>query len=188
MRDDILIGDTPKAKRRKQRLAALTPRGRLWKHATLADIDGVLSADEIAQLFCFTLVRNPWDRMVSYYHWLREQGFDHPSVALARAVPFGDFLRHENTRRSLRNWPAERYMQDANGCARADLYIRLEHFRQDAAPLEKHLGFTIELPHQNASGRRTDYRSYYDDGLAEVVATDCRADIVRFGYAFDPPK
>ena len=186
MRDDILIGDTPKAKRRKRRLAALTPAGRLWKHSTLADIDGVLSTEEMQDMFCVTLVRNPWDRAVSYYHWLRAQRFANPHVTLAQALSFGDFLRHDMTRRSLQAWPAASYMRDATGREQADLYIRLEHFAQDAAPLTAHLGFAIDLPHENASARRKDYRSYYDDSLATLIASVCAADIARFGYAFDP--
>ena len=75
--DDIIIGDTPKARARRGRLAGLTPRGRLWKHSTLADIDGVVRGEELERLFLVTLVRNPWDRVVSYYHWLRKQSFDH---------------------------------------------------------------------------------------------------------------
>ena len=37
-RYDIIIGDTPKAKRRKKRLEDLELAGRLWKHSTLADM------------------------------------------------------------------------------------------------------------------------------------------------------
>lgn len=73
MKDDILIGDTPKGIQRRKRLAALTPKGRLWKHSTLCDIDGIVTPSELSEMFCFTMVRNPWDRMVSYYHWLTEQ-------------------------------------------------------------------------------------------------------------------
>ena len=54
MADDILIGDTPKAKRRRKRLDKLRAKGRLWKHSTLADIDGVLSASELEPYFIFT--------------------------------------------------------------------------------------------------------------------------------------
>ena len=42
--DDIIMGDTPKAKQRRKRLAGLTPAGRLWKHSTLRDIDGIVDA------------------------------------------------------------------------------------------------------------------------------------------------
>jgi hypothetical protein len=70
--DDIIIGDTPKAKQRRKRLADLTPAGRLCKHSTLRDIDGIVDVPAMQDYFVFTIGRNPWDRMVSYYHWARE--------------------------------------------------------------------------------------------------------------------
>lgn len=88
MKDDILIGDTPKARARKFRLAGLKSQGRLWKHATLSDIAGLASDAEIANFFTLTLVRNPWDRAVSYYHWLHDQSFAHPAVGLAKSLTF----------------------------------------------------------------------------------------------------
>ena len=69
--DDIIMGDTPKAKQRRKRLAGLTPVGRLWKHSTLRDIDEIVDAPAMQDYFVFTIGRNPWDRMVSYYTWLR---------------------------------------------------------------------------------------------------------------------
>ncbi len=184
MKDDIMLGDTPKALKRRRRLKDVTAAGRLWKHSTLADIDGLVTPAELENLFCFTMVRNPWDRAVSYYHWLREQGFDHPSVALAKAVPFDGFLTDPNTQAALRNWPAHRYMQDSAGVQRCSAYIRLEHFAADAAPLAAHLGFDVALPKTNQSSRTAEYQSYYAPRTRDIIEMCCADDIARFGYSF----
>ncbi|MDD9741156.1 sulfotransferase family 2 domain-containing protein [Marinovum sp. SP66] len=182
--DDILIGDTPKALRRRGRLRALTPRGRLWKHSTLADIDGVIAAGELDRLLIFTLVRNPWDRVVSYYHWLQVQSFDHPAVTLSKRLSFAAFLQAPQIQASLHNTPAASYVTDAAGRERPARFLRLEHLAEDMPPLEAHLGFRLTMPHANRSARAADYRSYYDDAGAGIIARVCAADIARFGYAF----
>ena len=185
MADDILIGDTPKAKRRRKRLKQLPAKGRLWKHSTLADIDGVVSASELEPYFIFTLVRNPWDRLVSYYAWLRAQSFQHPAVALAKRSDFAAFLRDPATQASFRAGFYASYMRDTEGNERADLFIRLEHLEEDLIALEQHLGFSLRpLPHENRSERERDYRAFYTDELAELIADFCAVGISRFGYHF----
>jgi hypothetical protein len=187
MKDDILIGDTPKARARKGRLAGVKSAGRLWKHSTLADIAGLATDTEIADFFTLTLVRNPWDRAVSYYHWLRTQTFAHPAVGLAKSHDFSGFLNHPQTTTAFRLWPYTAYMRDRLGFERASLYARLEHLDQDLAPFEAHLGFRLTpLPKVNASSRDGDYRPYYSDADAGLIADISVGDIVRFGYRFDP--
>lgn len=186
MKDDILIGDTPKARRRRRRVKGFQSRGRLWKHSTLADIDGLVTTEEIGEMFCFTLVRNPWDRAVSYYHWLREQEFEHPAVALARRLGFGAFLQHPQTRAAFAAQPAAHYMTDAAGRERAAVFVRLEHLAQDLAPVEAHLGYPLRPGRENRSDRDADWRRYYTDTAADAVAEACAEDIARFGYRFDP--
>ena len=183
MADDILIGDTPKAHRRRGRLKGLEARGRLWKHATLSDIDGLLTPAEIADAFTFTLVRNPWDRMVSYYHWLRAQSFDHPAVRLAASHEFAAFLEAPETQIAWAAQPARHYMTTADGVERCSLYIRLEHIAEDAAPLWSHLGFELDVPRVNVSARGA-YRRYYSDDQAAIVARIAAEDIARFSYRF----
>ena len=184
---DILIGDTPKARARKRRLAGVKTAGRLWKHSTLADIAGLVNDTEMASFFTLTLVRNPWDRMVSYYHWLRVQGFAHPAVGLAKAKDFSGFLNHPQTRTSLQLWPYAAHLRDGQGVERCSLYARLEHLDADLAPFEAHLGFRLTpLPQANASDRAKDWRGYYSDADAALIADLCAADIARFGYGFDP--
>ncbi len=186
MKDDILIGDTPKARRRRRRLKGVQSAGRLWKHSRLADIHGLVAPEEMADFFVFTLVRNPWDRLVSYYHWLRAQEFDHPAVAIAKAHDFSAFLNHQHTRATIRGAPYGHYMRDRAGNERCDLFIRLEHLEEDIAPLERHLGFRIgPFGRVNASERPADYRACYSAADAALVVELCGADIARFGYGFE---
>lgn len=185
-KDDILIGDTPKARARKGRLAGVKSAGRLWKHSTLADIAGLVSDADIADLFTLTLVRNPWDRIVGYYHWLRVQGFAHPAVGLAKAKDFSGFLNHPQTQTSLQLWPYSAYMRDSHGAERCSLFARLEHLETDLAPFEMHVGFRLSpLAKVNESDRAKDWRGYYSDADARLLGDLCAADIARFGYGFD---
>ncbi|KEJ88093.1 sulfotransferase family 2 domain-containing protein [Sulfitobacter donghicola] len=184
MKDDIMLGDTPKASKRRKRLDGVQAAGRLWKHSTLADLGGVVADDELAGLFIFTLVRNPWDRMVSYYHWLRAQSFDNDAVTLAKELDFESFVMRPEIAESFAQSPAVSYMRDRQGRDRADLYIRLEHLAKDIQPLQAHLGFTLQVPHVNASTRARDYRSHYTDRSREQVAISCAEDIARFGYVY----
>lgn len=184
-RDDILIGDTEKAVRRRGRVARLRGQaaGRLWKHSTLADIDGVVSRAQMDGMLCFCLVRNPWDRLVSYYHWLRAQSFDHAAVRIAAATDFAGFLHDPQMQATLRAWPYGRYMRDASGTERG-LFLRLEHLGADMAPLAAHLGFMPEPGHLNRSDRAAGWRGYYDAATRGIVADVCAEDIARFGYRF----
>jgi hypothetical protein len=183
--DDILIGDTPKARARAGRLKAAKAAGRLWKHSTLSDIRGLVSDEEIAEFFVVTLVRNPWERMLSYWAWACAQSFDHPAVARARALGFADFAAHPDTLAALRAYPYGAYVRGPGGAERCSLFARLEHLAEDLAPLEDHLGFRLgPLPRVNASDRPEDWRAAYDDDLAALVAEAAAEDIARFGYRF----
>lgn len=186
MADDIMIGDTPKALKRRSRVKGIKTKGRLWKHSTLADAEGLITRAEMAQFFTFTLVRNPWDRMVSYYHWLRGQTFDHPAVRLAGAKGFSGFLNDPTIQHSFRHNPYASYLTDGAGVVHASHYIRLEHLAQDMEPLAAHLGFALRLPHANQSARPRDWRGFYTEADAETLGEVCAADIAAHGYRFDP--
>ncbi|MEM6618320.1 MAG: sulfotransferase family 2 domain-containing protein [Pseudomonadota bacterium] len=185
MADDVMVGDTPKARRRRRRVRDVPTSGRLWKHSRLGDIYGLVDQDQIDNFFVFTLIRNPWDRVVSYYHWLRCQDFAHPMVGLAQRLDFPDFLADPGVARSFKNDAAGSYVTDRLGQEKCDLFLRLEHLDQDVARLEDALGVSVApLPHANRSSRAGDYRSYYSDADAARVEALFAADVARFGYRF----
>lgn len=184
-KDDILFGDTPKAKKRSKRQKVLTSNGRLWKHSRMADLDGLFDENVIADYFVFTITRNPWDRFVSYYHWLREQNFDHVLVQLARELSFSEFLHHPVNAVALAQDQTADYLIDRAGVYRGDMVFRLETLATELPLLEQKLGIQLgPLPHINASTRQRDYRGFYNDVDAEVIATAYARDIAKYDYSF----
>ena len=55
---------------------------------------------------------------------------------------------HPQTRTALKASPARHYLTDITGQERADLYIRIEHLKNDAQMLWDHLGFELAIPHK----------------------------------------
>ena len=184
-KDDILIGDTPKAVKRRNRVKKLSAKGRLWKHSKLSDIEGVITRDDMRQFKVFAITRNPWDRFVSYFHWLQSQKFDHPAVKLAKELSFADFLGHPVNLRAIQNDQVSDYLSDPSGHDCRDLVLRLEHMGEDLAKLVTLLGFSVsKIPHENRSDRPRDYRGFYGDKEAAIIAQAYRDDIKTFGYTF----
>jgi hypothetical protein len=185
-RDDILIGDTPKAQARRNRVKTLNgAQGRIWKHSRLADIEGGVPQDTLSRLQVVTLVRNPWDRMVSYYHWLRAQDFDHPAVHLAKRTDFEGFLSDEANAAAIAAQPYPSYVTWSNGAVAPALYLRLEALEEDLPAFEKVLGFKLDMPHVNRSTREAEWQGYYTPELRDRVEELCAHDITRFGYSFE---
>ncbi len=185
MKDDVLIGDTPKAKNRRKRYKDAQTSGRLWKHARLTDIYGLVMQDQIESYFVFTIVRNPWDRMVSYYHWLKAQSFKHPVVGIAQTCSFAEFLCNPIVQQGLQNDATRRYTCDQGGIEQCNMHLRMEELAKDVSRLEQHLGLKLpKLPHHNRSERHKNYADYYDAGSKDMIAKVFVDDIDRFNYRF----
>ena len=182
---DILIGVTPKARKRTGRWNGVKTAGRVWKHSTLADVAEHIALREIVNFQTVTLVRNPWDRVISYYHWLRVQSFAHPAVGLAKTHDFSGFLNHPQTVTAFRMWPYGAYPQRGDRSEKPGIFIRLEHFAKDVAPVEAYLGFRLTLARANECARGRDWRKYYTEKDAELVGELCGENAAWFGYQFD---
>ncbi len=184
-KEDILIGDTPKARARRGRLAGAKTSGRLWKHSSLADIEGMIDRADLEDFLIVTVVRNPWDRLVSYYYWLRDQSFSHPAVGLAKSHDFSGFLHHRLIQTALRLWPYGRYLQDGSGRELPALILRHEILEHDVSRLEQHIGCKLVVPRVNMSDRKPDWRGYFSQQDEALIADLCAEDIARFGYRFE---
>jgi hypothetical protein len=144
-----------------------------------------LPAGLFESLFTFAFVRNPWDLLVSYYHFLRDADGhpDHVSHRRRHATRLPDFeayIRYEIRRGKISQ---TRMVTDRRGRVLVDFLGRYESLRGDFAHACREIGINASLGRANASSRG-DYRDYYTDRLVALVRDGFAEDIERFGYEF----
>lgn len=157
-------------------------------HTPAAELRRNLPAGMFEQLFTFAFVRNPWDLLVSYYHFLSDaEGHpDHASHRRRHAVRLPDFeayVRYEIRRGKISQ---TRMVADRRGRVLVNFLGRYESLRTDFDRACRHIGIDASLGRANASARG-DYRDYYTDRLAALVRDHFAEDIERFGYEFTAP-
>lgn len=142
------------------------------------------------EYFKFALVRNPWDRIASFYRYL---GYDW-------RCPFSRFVLHHLPRvLERKRWflgPQAEYVQGRDGKLLVDFVGRFESLQQDFTTACERIGILdARLPHVNDSRkpkgpmrwlkrRSMPYKDMYDSRSAKLVATLYEADVDIFKYNY----
>jgi hypothetical protein len=180
-------------------LAAVLPGARpfLGTHDHARRARDVLGSDYDAY-FKFAFVRNPWDRLVSWYSMIVQQSRGRPPASLNRlwryvldtASTFEEFVLRcteaiddVDGRKSFLYNQLD-YVSDETGVVIVDFVGRYESFDDDVRQVFRRLGLPEpSLPRLNRS-RHDHYRTFYSPHTRDVVAERYRRDIERFGYQF----
>ena len=99
---------------------------------------------------------------------------------MAKATDFSTFLNAPQTQARVVQTPYASYVTEGR------LFFRLQYLTDDLKPLWKHLGFELSIPVVNQSACARDWRPFYTDADAALVARLCAVDIARSDYRFDP--
>ena len=161
----------------------------LKDHLTAAEIIDRIGKDKWDSAYKFTLVRNPWDKVVSHYEYRRKKNKTHIA---SRNVTFTQWVRmtygedknldfYDNPKSFQ---PQVEWLKDDQGRISIDFAGRFESIDRDFDHIRSVLGINADLPHLNAS-KRAAYQSYYDDDTREIVGRWFCEDIEVFAYRFD---
>jgi hypothetical protein len=158
-----------------ERFGLHNPKYKIKKHSTLKEYREALGEEQFRSFYKFTCVRNPWDRMVSYYFtptqnpeaWSRKKF----RGIISKAVSVADYLRLDDG--------------EQDPFANVDYIMRFENLTDDFRNVCSRLDIsTPTLPRYNRS-KREPYSRYYDEDLRELVRARFAAEIERFGYTFE---
>ena len=152
------------------------------------------------------LVRNPWDRMVSWYTMIQEKAKSRSKwykrftglgkfnriyqYVLSNSNSFEEFLNNcvdiidDYDGRKSFIYNQLDYITDNNESLIVDFVGRFEHLKRDTDIVFKNLGLeNVTIPHINTSDHKH-YCSYYTEKTKQLVAERFTRDIKFFGYEF----
>lgn len=149
--------------------------------------------------FTFCVVRNPWDRIVSMFHYniqepekriaeIKNYNGIHPKshklrwqlkynqqvVAERKEITFDEFV-------SSKNWFDIKLQQDYH--ENVDYVMRLENIQTDFKKIQEVFNCNKPLPVKNSTKHKK-YQDYYSDKTKDIVFKYFESDIKLYGYEF----
>lgn len=161
-----------------------TERDQIWKNHMLARNAKFELGPEIWDAYRkITVVRNPFDRMVSYFHW-KDRDVDFEGRSAEDLAPdFKHFLREAvyHNDYAIAHVEGEYIIDDV---------VRYEHLIEDLEALVASLELDTsrtELPWAKKTRATRSVAGYYDDETIAIVRKKMAWVFNRFGYAPEPP-
>lgn len=168
-------------------------KNKMWlQHTTAKNIREIyISKKKFKDYFKFTIVRNPFDRIVSSYNWLcgnnniTKNDLTFKDFILMQGK-FKDLLdknkQSEKKNRYHQIMPMVDYLFDKDELL-VDFVGRFENFNEDWKEICNKLKFKIKLPHLNKRSHRH-YRSYYNEFTKKIIQNRYKKDLKLFNYDF----
>jgi hypothetical protein len=169
----------------------------LAPHAPVLDAKKLLSAD-YHDYFTFAFVRNPWDRLVSWYHMIKTYGPGNTTnqfwaYVLANSTCFEEFIKNctetivqDGSGKSIM-WNQVDYLSDSKGTIVVDAIGRFENYARDVRGIFNRIKVPFDTLCSANAVPHAHYSAYYTPELREIVATRFKKDTEHFGYRYESP-
>lgn len=171
------------------------------KHCFISDIHAAIDADTFSSYTKFAVVRNPFDRLFSWYSMFKHKTIAKSEIAggVEKTAIFGNaveeavepYLESFETFLTMPNSGLfERFhfnqldYLELDGKLAVDYVLRFENLTHDFNALAQKINFPATLPEVNQSIRHQDYRHAYNPTTQQIVAERFSRDLAYFGYSF----
>jgi len=162
-----------------------------YPHYTTREVRQIVGKRRFQKYFKFVFVRNPWDRVLSRYFYLKNfngrpneplnpRGYYPPGT-----LSFLQWLKGGESHgvHPLDLRPQKEWLVDDSGHIGVDFVGRFETLEADFETICQKIALSLVLPHVNRSDHGH-YREYYDQEGRHFVARIFSDDIKTWSYQF----
>lgn len=164
-------------------------------HTSIAEYQMAFSQKEFESFYKFTFVRNPWDRLLSAYLFLKKGGRNDgdkkwAAENISHFNNFQDFVLNwvtpENVLSGIHFMPQYYFVTlPGNKKIQVDFVGKFENLGPDFKIVKNKLGIGGSLVFENKTeDKSSDYRNFYNRETQKVVARVYKEDIALFDYQF----
>ncbi|BDY13547.1 sulfotransferase family 2 domain-containing protein [Hydrogenimonas cancrithermarum] len=164
-------------------------------HRTYKHFKWIFGEENYNDYFKFTFVRNPFDRLLSAYSFLKKGGMnamdkEFGETTLKPYDTFEKFVMQWLTPENADSWvhfiPQYKYLYDENKNLMVNFVGRFENFNEDYEKIRHKIGTGEKLKHLNKSKDKKgeNYRDIYTPQMIEKVVSVYKQDLKLFDYSF----
>jgi len=154
-------------------------------HARPHELESVINSIEL-RAFSFAVVRNPWDRVVSMYHFGKKMGLA-DLFGLSNDLSFEGFCEIIEARRWDRSFfPVFKQIEWTHSSIEVNEILRFENLSKDFSDMIKNhsiKGISPYLPHINKTNHKN-YRDYFSKRTEKIIESVFEEDCDVFKYTF----
>jgi hypothetical protein len=148
-------------------------------HIKCTEIEPVLGKEAWKEYYKFAVVRNPYDRFVSYCAFMNKGNPDfekNPQTYMYHA------LLNKKTHKHILFLPQSEFICDKNGTVMIDMVGKYEQLQTFADDVLDHFGFAKKELEVINTSKHKPYAEYYNDELKEMVYDYYKNDFNNFEY------
>ncbi len=178
-----------------------------YNHVTPKEIKEKIGDEKWNEYFKFTIVRNPYDQVLSRYFWSKNRSNKLQKPRLIRRILknifniraylylFKKITPEKDRYKSFEKFVASRklrpeninYYFDQKGSPICDFYIRYENLEKDYERVCAIIGISYEklpLTKNKTKPKKDHYSQYYNDFTKQKVRRNHEREIIFFNYEF----